>query len=147
MKIRLTNCALANPSSRALLPARRSIDIFDNGGNRLSVKTKIPRWFVLRLSICLRKAASQRSLQRNLITSRGVCGRGDWAENLYQASANVVNDRGGPGFVEEGGYVPFRQPLPDSISQSVKTGVHGILSSGCSRRDTQRSQWPCISCC
>jgi hypothetical protein len=42
----------------------------------------MPRWFVLRLSICLRNSRVQRSLQRNLMISSGVVGRGESRENL-----------------------------------------------------------------
>lgn len=50
----------------------------------MSVRTKTPRWLVLRLSICLRKTAVQRSLQRNFIVSRGSVreGRGRLAVRL-----------------------------------------------------------------
>lgn len=39
-------------------------------------------WFVLRLSICLRKTSIQRSLQRNFITSRVSLKRGRSLEKL-----------------------------------------------------------------
>lgn len=44
--------------------------------------TQHTRWFVFRLSICLRKTSIQRSLQRNLITSRVSLKRGRSLENL-----------------------------------------------------------------
>jgi hypothetical protein len=40
------------------------------------------RWFVFRLSICFLKTNIQRSLQRNLITSRVSVKRGLSRENL-----------------------------------------------------------------
>lgn len=42
----------------------------------------MPRWFVFRLSTGLRKRSVQRSLQTNLMLSRGVWGRGRLALNL-----------------------------------------------------------------
>lgn len=42
----------------------------------------MPRWLVLRLSICLRKSSVQRSLHRNFMQSSGVVGRGVSRENL-----------------------------------------------------------------
>jgi len=50
--------------------ARRS------GSKRLSVSTKTPRWFVLRLSTCLRKRDGQRSLQMYFMVSSASVGLG-----------------------------------------------------------------------
>lgn len=46
-------------------------------------------WFVFRLSICLRKTSIQRSLQRNLITSRVSLKRGRSLENLRPGGKQV----------------------------------------------------------
>lgn len=59
-----------------------SKDMRPRGLNVLSVRTYMPRWLVLRLSICFRNRSIQRSLQRNFIQSRGVVGRGASRENL-----------------------------------------------------------------
>lgn len=78
----LTGCAFPKASSAPLGPLLVSADILPNAMNLLSVSTKVPLWLVFRLSICLRKTSCQRSLQMNLIMSRGVVGRGVLAENL-----------------------------------------------------------------
>lgn len=49
----------------------------------------MPRWLVLRLSICFLKRSVHRSLHRNFMQSRGVVGRGASRENLCQMSAMV----------------------------------------------------------
>ena len=82
-KPKLTACARLNVSSEALTPAFLSTLTRLIGWKRWSVSTKTPRWFVLRLSICLRKSRGQRSLQMNLMLSRGDWGRGRLALNLW----------------------------------------------------------------
>jgi hypothetical protein len=81
--IKLTACARLSVSSEALTPAFRSTLTRLIGWKRWSVSTKTPRWFVLRLSICLRKSSGHRSLQMNLMLSRGDWGRGRLALNLW----------------------------------------------------------------
>jgi hypothetical protein len=59
----------------------------------------MPRWFVLRLSICLRNSRVQRSLQRNLMISSGVVGLGESRENLdacYVSTWRIRRRKGGP---------------------------------------------------
>jgi hypothetical protein len=80
--IKLTACARLSVSSEALTPAFRSTLTRLIGWKRWSVSTKTPRWLVLRLSICLRKSSGHRSLQMNLMLSRGDWGRGRLALNL-----------------------------------------------------------------
>lgn len=53
----------------------------------------MPRWLVLRLSICFLKRSVHRSLHRNFMQSRGVVGRGASRENLCQTSAMVLGAR------------------------------------------------------
>lgn len=68
-----------------------SKDMRPRGLNVLSVRTYMPRWLVLRLSICFRNRSIQRSLQRNFMQSRGVVGRGASRENLDGVSDDVLN--------------------------------------------------------
>jgi hypothetical protein len=49
----------------------------------------MPRWLVLRLSICFLKSSVHRSLHRNLMQSRGVVGRGASRENLSNVSRSL----------------------------------------------------------
>ena len=66
---------------------RVSKDMRESGLKALSVSTKTPRWFVLRLSICLRNSSVHRSLHTNLMMSSGVVARGLSREKLATAAA------------------------------------------------------------
>lgn len=89
--VKLTACARLNVSSGAFTPAFRSTLTRLMGWKRWSVRTKTPRWLVFRLSICLRKSKGQRSLQTNLMLSRGVWGRGRLALKLQVPAIALAN--------------------------------------------------------
>ena len=124
---RLTNCARFNASSPALCPARLSTLILLKAWNRLSVKTKMPRWFVLRLSMGLRKTRGQRSLQRNLMASRGVCGLGLLAENLRTNTIRISASAGGRYRGGEGGLIPTARPALARLYNPARRGARTCL--------------------
>lgn len=105
----------------------------ENGGEGSGAHT---RWFVLRLSICFRKASVQRSLQRNLMTSSVSLKRGLSRENLPAAVlvSGFLNPlplsvfptaRRAAGSMEVDGEgrernIPLHQPLPDAIPDPLQ---------------------------
>lgn len=84
--------------------------------------TKLTLWFVFKLSTCFLKRVVQRSLHRNLITSRLSVKRGRSRENLrrghFSSSQSCIRSERRHLLINS---LPFCKSLSDSVAQGFET--------------------------